>query len=401
MVRVFARSNIVALDGVDIDVGANTVTMSARRELRGISTGRFASPSCGVSWSRSKLPHDIEILGFAFTQFALPVTAGADLAFDFGPAPGLRSPRAVSPLIARAGGAVSMVAPIDHFHEQIVAISDDAIVCGWHGDLDEVPAGFTTRFGIYVAATVGEVLDAWHLDLAIDPDLDRPTDNPLSTHLSYWTDNGAAYWYRTEADRTIAESVVDVVETLRADDVPGPIRRTRFVVLSARHAAARSPRSATRGGPADRDVDLDGRVDAYPLVRSTAAIRSSGSRTRSAASPLTLHARHIAPTSPYITDPTEWWVDEFAAHPIDPSFFRRWFDDAQRWGATVIEQDWMLMYWFGVRQLRAAPDRAADWQQGAQRTRRCDRRRPALVHGDTGRSDARRLARSGDRRADL
>jgi len=30
----------------------------------------------------------------------------------------------------------------------------------------------------------------------------------------------------------------------------------------------------------------------------------------------------------------------------------------------AIEQDWMLLYWFGVRALRAAPGRAADWQRG-------------------------------------
>jgi hypothetical protein len=44
-------------------------------------------------------------------------------------------------------------------------------------------------------------------------------------------------------------------------------------------------------------------------------------------------------------------------------FFRRWFDDARRWGVCAIEQDWMLVYWFGVRALRAVPDRAAAWQR--------------------------------------
>jgi hypothetical protein len=29
----------------------------------------------------------------------------------------------------------------------------------------------------------------------------------------------------------------------------------------------------------------------------------------------------------------------------------------------AIEQDWMLLYWFGVRALRAVPDRAAAWQR--------------------------------------
>jgi hypothetical protein len=44
--------------------------------------------------------------------------------------------------------------------------------------------------------------------------------NALTSHLSYWTDNGAAYWYRTEAGRTIGASVADAVEALVADGVP-------------------------------------------------------------------------------------------------------------------------------------------------------------------------------------
>ena len=67
-----------------------------------------------------------------------------------------------------------------------------------------------------------------------------------------------------------------------------------------------------------------------------------------------IHARHISPRSPYLTE-GQWWIDELAAQPVDPLFFRRWFDDARRWGVCAIEQDWMLMYWFGVRALRARP----------------------------------------------
>src|SRR4029078_10794315 len=57
------------------------------------------------------------------------------------------------------------------------------------------------------------------------------------------------------------------------------------------------------------------------------------------------------------------WVDATPAPPVDPTFFRRWFDDARRWGVCAIEQDWMLLYWFGVRDLRATPSRAAEWQR--------------------------------------
>ena len=103
------------------------------------------------------------------------------------------------------------------------------------------------------------------------------------------------------------------------------------------------------------------RPDAFdPPPRPTT--RSSSSADRLGHPPLVIHARHISPRSPYLAE-GEWWVDALAAQPVDPTFFRRWFDDARRWGVCAIEQDWMLMYWFGVRALRAAPDRAADWQR--------------------------------------
>lgn len=351
--------------GTETEVEESQLIVRATRDLDGISTGRFSQPSAGVRWWKANLAHDIEFMGFAFTQFALPVTAGADLDFDFRPAPGLRSPRVVSPLLARTGGRFTLLAPLDQFHEQIIAVTDEGLMWGWHGDLDAVPAGFSTRLGIYEADSVSEALDRWRIDLALDPEMARPTDNPLSTHLSYWTDNGAAYWYRTEAGRTIADSVTDVIERLRANGIP-----VRSIELDSWFYDHETPRAIAEIGYPE-EVPPTGmstwtpRPDAFsasgPVSASPARIGRFAERLGSP--PLVLHSRHIAPSSPYVTGADDWWIDDLAAHPKDPSFFRRWFDDAVRWGATCIEQDWMLMYWFGVSELRAMPDRAAAWQR--------------------------------------
>jgi hypothetical protein len=53
----------------------------------------------------------VEYLGFAFTQFALPVTCGAALDIDFAPADNLHAPEAVLPLIARHPGVVLIDVP--------------------------------------------------------------------------------------------------------------------------------------------------------------------------------------------------------------------------------------------------------------------------------------------------
>lgn len=343
------------------DVAARRLVSHAVRDLDGLATGHFARPTGGVRWARVGFAPDIEFVAYAFTQFALPVTAGADLAFDFRPAPGLRSPPTVSPLLARTVGGVTLLAPVDGFHEQIIAVDEEGLRWGWHGDLERVPAGFSTSSVIYEGDSVAAVLDAWRGDIGVDarPEL-PPNRNPLSTHLSYWTDNGAAYWYRTERNRTIAESVVDAIERLRADDVP-----VRAIELDSWFYPHTTLRPITEIGypeevPPTGMSTWSARPDAYPPTVGDPLVEMSESLGRP---PLVLHARHIAPTSPYVADRDDWWVDEFAAHPVDPGFFRRWFDDAARWGAVVLEQDWMLMYWFGIRALRAQPGRAADWQR--------------------------------------
>ena len=80
---MFGSSRVVELDGVSVTERGAVVSLTASRDLAAIATGRFAEPSCGLAWTRSTWPDDVEFLGFAFTQFALPVSAGADLAFDF------------------------------------------------------------------------------------------------------------------------------------------------------------------------------------------------------------------------------------------------------------------------------------------------------------------------------
>ncbi len=361
---VLGVSRLHVLEGVDVDVlvpvdvgvDATRLTICADRDLADVATGRFSAPSVGVSWARDQWPDHIEFLGFAFTQFALPVTSGRDLTFDFAPAPGLRSPSAMLPFVARAGDRVVLLAPLDHFHEQIVAVTDDGLFWGWHGDLDEVPAGFSTTLGVYESRSVTDALSRWRADLAVS--LDRVGDNVLSTHLSYWTDNGAAYWYRTEPGRTIADSVVDVVEALRSDDVP--VRSVELDSWFYDHVVARP---ITEIGypeevPPTGMLRWEPRVDAF----GDAGGQQVADLSRRLGLPLVLHSRHIAPESPYVTD-EGWWVGRYAAQPQDPAFFRRWFDDAQQWGATVIEQDWMQVYWFAVRELRAVPGRAEAWQR--------------------------------------
>ena len=361
-----------APEGIEFDVVATThgrhLRLRAHTDLAGFATKWFATPSVSVALSLADDaagPDGLEpeLLGFAFTQFALPVVAGPSLDFDFSPAPNLQSPRAVGLLLARRGDRTTLVAPLTNVHEQIIAVRDGHLRWGWHGDLDEVPAGFHTVVGVYDGADATEVLAQWATELGGGraPEPRSLSTNPITSHLSYWTDNGAAYWYRTEPGRTIGASVSEAVRRLRADGVP-----VHAVELDSWFYVHETLRPIAEIGYPDEVpptgmmqwLPRDDVFDQQPTEELDALEQWAHDMGRP---PLVFHSRHISPESPYLSE-GEWWVDLLGAQPVDPSFFRRWFDDAVRWGACCIEQDWMMMYWFGVRAMRAAPGRALAWQ---------------------------------------
>jgi hypothetical protein len=352
-------------DGVVVERDGPHLRLRAEVGLDGFATGWFARPAVFVELSVAAGANDAQSLGFAFTQFAMPVVAGPTLDFDFAPAPNLHSPPAVGVLLLRDGERCTLLAPLTQVHEQVLAIDDGHVCWGWHGDLDAVPAGFETTLGIYDGASPTEVLEQWGADKrAGRPRLPGPSDNAVVTHLSYWTDNGAAYWYRTEPGRTIARSVIDAVDRLHRDGVP-----VRAVELDSWFYPHETARPITEIGYPE-DVPPTGMLTWTPRADAFDGGIDGGIEEFTEAlerPPLILHSRHIAPTSPYVETPEHWWVDLLAAQPKDPEFFARWFADAARWGACCVEQDWMLMYWFGVRELRAAPDRALAWQRALDR----------------------------------
>jgi hypothetical protein len=349
--------NLQAPEGVRL----STTTTAHGRHLRivtdhaiaGFATGSFSRPSARVPFR--VVGDQPSYLGFAFTQFALPVVAGAAMDFDFRPAPNLHSPPVVGLLLARCGDRTALLAPLTHVHEQIISVEGGQPRWGWHGDLDEAPAGFDTIVGVYDGASTREVLAAWVRDLTGGAPLDRPRDrNPLTSHLSYWTDNGAAYWYRTEPGSTIGATITTAVHALHDEGVP-----VHAVELDSWFYQHEIPRPIAEIGypgevPPTGAMRWEPRSDAFDTTIEEFADGLGRP-------PLVLHARHISPSSPYLEN-GEWWVDTLAAQPVHPEFFDRWFADAARWGACCIEQDWMLMYWFGVRALRAAPGRAMHWQ---------------------------------------
>jgi hypothetical protein len=349
------------------DVSVLVFRLETNAELRAFGGGAFADPS--LAWPALR-PTDraaggvapgARTYGHQYAEFALPVT-GDDTATGFIFAP--HRPPVVEPLLFLApDGRTLLLAPLDHFHEQIIAVPADreraceGIRCGWHGDLAEVPSGFSSELALWAAPSPRAAIDAWATELRRRHGTARRgryADDGVGK-LSYWTDNGAVYYYRTAPGRDYTATLEAVVQDLHSKGVP--VCSVQLDSWFYPHAISRQvgPEGAPLVPPSGM-VRWEPRDDLFPHGFSDL-------RRRLAGLPLILHSRHFSRLSPYWRDHACWQDGEYA-HPCAGDLFERLMESAAAWGALTYEQDWMVESFLGVRGLRVAPGRARAWQEG-------------------------------------
>jgi hypothetical protein len=329
-------------------------------DLTDVATGVFDQPS--VAWptfrpaqrAEGETPKGLRALVFQHCEFALPSNAGPSLD-DWFLLPH-RPPTGWPMLLTRGDGRTLLLAPLNAFHEQIVGLNGGTVRCGWHGELESVPAGFTTDLAVLAADGPRAALGAWGGMLLEAAGTVRPGRWPdsVGSRPSYWTDNGAAYWYKTEPGHDPAGSIVAAVDDLRKKGVPiGAVQLDSWFYP---HADLRPfdtdewvvPPSALTAWEARPDVLPDG-------------IRRLRERLRDL--PLVAHIRHLSAHAP-IASETPTWIDGDYAAPSTPETYERWFDQCVAWGVETLEHDWLVEVFFGVRAMRSEPGRATAWQEG-------------------------------------
>jgi hypothetical protein len=344
--------------------------LEATAALEGFASGRFAEGRVAWPWLRPALrrpggvPEGARGFGHQYTEFAFPTLSDASLArFLLFP----HRPPVLLPLwLSAPDGRSLLLAPLDAFHEQGIAVPRGeaeaalGLRCGWHGDLDSLPQGFASELALWAGAGPRGVLEEWAAFLRgryATRRLSRYADAGVA-RLSYWTDNGAAYWYRSEPGRTLVETLSAVAE----DHAQARIPVAAFELDSWFY-----PHELTRpvGERGERLVPPTGALRWEPR-EDVLPEGIEGLRARLGDPPLILHARHWSSRSPCF-ERWEAWRDGDRAHPRDPAFFAGMVAEAARWGAITIEQDWLVEVFLGVRGLRAAPGRARAWQEAFDR----------------------------------
>lgn len=345
-----------------VDDDTLILRLTTDEERSGIGTGTFAAAAFGwrfVPADRTDggIPDDTKAVGFQVAEFAFPTRTDAAMA-QWLLLP--HRPQALGLLLLAApDGTTLLLGPIDQ-HEQTIGVGagDGALAVGWHGDLDRVPAGFSTSFAVVAADGPGAAIDRW---VALLPSASRPSRpsrhaDALGRRLSYWTDNGASYWYKTEPGHTVTSGLVATVDDLRDRGVP---------VESVQVDSWWYPHEVLR--PFDTDewvVPPTGmlRWEARPdiLPDGLGGLRSA---LGDPPPPLAAHIRHLSAESSYV-DEFPCWVDGGQAHPSTPALYEHWLDTCVAEGIETFEHDWLVECFVGVRQLREEPGRATAWLRG-------------------------------------
>lgn len=362
------------------DLPALFFTIATDRDRRGLATGSFVRPSIGwpsfrpLARDAARAPAGLRSYGHQYSEFALPMS-GDDACRGFAMA-GHRPPVAEPLLFVAEDLRTLLLSPFQGFHEQVVVVpgspdeASEGIRCGWHGDLEEAPAGFATELVLLAAPAPRAALERlgdWLRRRHATRRPSRYADDGVGK-LSYWTDNGAVYYYRTEPGEDYATTLSRTVASLHEAGIP--VRSLQLDSWFYPHETL-------------RPVSVEG----APVVPPTGMMRwepredlfadgFAGLRERLGGLPLTFHSRHFSKQSPYFaaTDGQGGghaaWRDVEFAHPTGPALYEQLLEQAAGWGAITYEQDWMVESFLGVRGLRAAPGRARAWQEGMDRAAR-------------------------------
>ena len=334
-VSLDASPDVEILDAVeDFPFEVATFSHNEAAGLSGMATGTFETPS----FEYPPIPVDADythLLNFMVTPMMPPY---------------MESLRTHGPLILYTDSLdVIVFSPMNHFFDGLVWFEDGSIHYGLHGEIQETPADFEHRFVLVKGHGIQKTLEAWGDVLLEDRGKERVeayADRGLS-HLSYWTDNGAYYYYKTEDGLNEADTLLAVKADADARGIPlGSLQLDSWWYFKVEGVGLAPPGGLLLWEPIP-EMFPDG-LQAFQ---------------KSLDLPLILHNRWFAKTNQYKGE-FDFVDDVEMSFPLDMGVYQEFAANAKSWGAVTYEQDWLVSQYWGASYLRQAPDRGRNWMLG-------------------------------------
>ena len=225
----------------------------------------------------------------------------------------------------------AVISPASHFIIGAMRGDGDHLIeSGLNQQLPGVPAGFTQQTLMAIAPGIRHTFDTWGSALIALGGKTRPGNESDTTlkYYGYWTDNGAAYYYRFDPKLGYAGTLEAVIKRYRDEKIP-----VRYLQLDSwwydKSYPGMSPDDHTGNWKSFGGI-MQFRADASLFPQGLDAFDKAIGGL-----PLVVHSRWISQQSPYHKN--------YQISGIAPVGAKWWNDTAQYLesnGVITYEQDW-------------------------------------------------------------
>jgi len=237
----------------------------------------------------------------------------------------------------------TVISPLNHFANAVQVKSDQLaghLACGLSGRIDRLPPAFSQETIIFAGQGVNQTLFDWGSQLLKQGGKSRlaKSSDKTANYLGYCTDNGAYYYYNTEGGKTYEETIVDISHSLKQEGYPA-----QYLQLDSWWYEKGRDQGTSLWEP---------RADIF--VHSLADLHAE---TRL---PFAAHNRYWSASNKYNTA-YRFIVENAAAVPDDPDFWRHIMSWSRQNGICMYEQDWLNVIYERSPALQSDPLLSERW----------------------------------------
>jgi len=246
----------------------------------------------------------------------------------------------------------AIISPLDRFLNAAISEEKDGrINCGIQGEIKELPEGYTQSFILYFGKGINKPLEELGNIILNYHDYSRKGQyaDLVCSHLGYWTDNGAYYYYKTERGLNYEDTLVAVRKYFDQKDIPiryfnfdswWYLKHTNKVFTTIFRPIVRLMGGGLYGNTLRWETD--------PEKFSTDLQTFYEERFKL---PITAHNRRWDARSPYLNE-FDFITYKNHACPLNIEFWDWLMGHAKNSGIMVYEQDWMKNQIDSMPQLR-------------------------------------------------